>query len=115
VEFHETARRHRPDDVDVLAELGHAYTRLGRHRQGLEVDRELVALAPDNPTVHYNLACSLALLGQAEEAVAALEEAVRQGYEDLEHLLQDEDLACLRELSAFRSIVATLERAGRRR
>jgi len=114
VEFHETARRHHPDDLEVLAELGHAYTRLGRHQHGLEVDRRLVALAPDNPTVHYNLACSLALLGQAEEAVGALEEAVRLGYEDLAHLLQDADLASLRELPRFRSVVTTLEQAGRR-
>jgi len=115
VDFHETARRHRPDDLEVLAELGQAYTRLGRHAEGLEVDRRLVALAPDNPTVHYNLACSLALLGSPEEALAALENAVQRGYEDLTHLLRDEDLRSLRELPRFRRLVAALEDAGRRR
>lgn len=115
VDFHEAALRHRPDDVEVLAELGHAYTRLGRHPDGLEVDRRLARLAPDNPTVHYNLACSLALLGRGDEALDALDESVRLGYEDLPHLLRDEDLASLREQPRFRALVAALQDAGRRR
>ena len=56
------AARH-PANIDALAELGQVYTRLGRLSAGLEVDHQLVRLVPDNPTVHYNLACSLALLG----------------------------------------------------
>jgi len=113
VEFHSIARRHRPDDLEVLAELGHAYTRLGRIGEGLEVDRRLVALAPENPTVHYNLACSLALAGQGEDALGALESAVRLGYVDVAHLLRDEDLVSLRELPRFRSLVASLQDAER--
>jgi tetratricopeptide (TPR) repeat protein len=112
IEFHSIARRHRPDDLEVLAELGHAYTRLGRIDEGLAVDRRLVALAPDNPTVHYNLACSLALAGEFDAALASLEESVRLGYGDVTHLLDDEDLISLREMPRFQSLVASLKDAG---
>jgi hypothetical protein len=112
-EFHSIARKHRPDDLEVLAELGHAFTRLGRISEGLEIDRRLVVLAPENPTVHYNLACSLALAGSGDEALGALEAAVRLGYGDVVHLLRDEDLVSLRELPRFRSLVTSLQDARR--
>ncbi len=100
--------RRNPRNLDALAELGHALTRLGRHEEGLTVDRRLVRLAPDNSTVHYNLACSLALLGRAGDAVGALQRAVELGYDDAEHLIADEDLADLREEPRFREIVRRL-------
>lgn len=110
-EFLEVALRHRPLNVDALAELGHVYTSLGRHREGLEVDRRLVRLVPDNPTVHYNLACSLALVGDREEALTALEAAVEHGYVDVDFLLQDEDLKTLRGDPRFLELVERLREA----
>ena len=108
-EFLETARRARPDDADVLAELGHVYTRQGRNAEGLEVDRRLARLVPDNPTVHYNLACSLALTGSPVSALEALEEAVRLGYTDGGYLLEDSDLASLRADPRFQVLVRKLQ------
>jgi tetratricopeptide (TPR) repeat protein len=103
-------RRH-PDNLEALAELGHALTRLGRVAEGLEVDRRLVRLAPGNSTVHYNLACSLALLERPEESLDALERAIELGYDDAEHLLADDDLAVLRDEERFRSLVQRLRAA----
>jgi Flp pilus assembly protein TadD len=108
-DFLGVALRHRPEDVDVLGELGLVYTRLGRYTDGLEVDRRLVRLAPDNPTAHYNLACSLALCGQAEAALDSLETAVTFGYDDGPHLAADEDLASLRPQARF---VRLLDKLG---
>ena len=96
----------RPDDVHVLSDLGHVLTRLGRLEEGLGIDRRLGELLPEDPTVHYNLACSLALLERADEALDALERSVDLGYRDVQHLLQDEDLASLRELPRFQALVA---------
>ena len=98
-----------PENVAALAELGHLYTKLGRFEQGLEVDRRLVEVHPEDPTTHYNLACSLALLGHTEPCLDALDRAVALGYEDLEHLLADEDLASVREAPRFRALVRNLE------
>jgi tetratricopeptide (TPR) repeat protein len=107
-DFLEIALRHRPEDVDVLGELGLVYTRLGRYAAGLDVDRRLVRLAPQNPTAHYNLACSLALCGEASAALDALETAVTFGYDDGPHLAADDDLASLRTEPRFLKLLAKL-------
>jgi hypothetical protein len=89
-------------------ELGHVYTRAKRFQDGLGIDRDLVRFAPGDPTFRYNLACSLALLARASEALDALEQAVSLGYADAEHLLADEDLASLRAEPRFLEIVRAL-------
>jgi Flp pilus assembly protein TadD len=106
--FLETEIGLHPENLGAWMELGHVYTRAKRFEEGLAVDRELVRRAPNDPTVRYNLACSLALLGRTEEALDALEKAVALGYEDPEHLMADEDLASLRDEPRFREIVRAL-------
>jgi tetratricopeptide (TPR) repeat protein len=107
-------RRH-PGNIDALAELGHVYTRQGRVERGLEIDRELVRVVPDSATAHYNLACSLSLLGSKSEALVALERAVALGYSDPQFMLADDDLANLRPDPAFRALLHRLEAARTRR
>lgn len=101
----------RPANLGALAELGHALTRLERYQEGLEVDRMLVQLCPSDPLVHYNLACSLALLRQSEAAFEELERAVELGYAEPQHLLDDPDLESLRSDPRFQRLVERL-RAG---
>jgi len=108
------AHAHHPDDLEVLSELATLLTRLGRHAEGLALDERLVALAPADPTVHYNLACSLALCDRPETALDMLERAVELGYADLEHLLDDEDLARLRSEERFRTLVERLRKGAAR-
>lgn len=98
----------RPDNVDALAELGNVLTRLGRLEEGLDVDQRLARLAPDNPTVHYNLGCSLALLARNDEALGALEHAVELGYDDAQLLADDEDLENLRGDPRFLALLRKL-------
>lgn len=104
-EFYGSVTARQPSNVDALGELAHALTRLGRLEEGLVIDRRLVRLVPENPIVHYNLACSLALLERGDEAIDALERAVELGYEDSEHLLGDADLAGLHEDERFQRLV----------
>lgn len=108
-EFLEIEVERHPENLAALSELGHVYTRQGRHERGLGIDRRLVRLAPENPTVHYNLACSLALLDRAAEALDALEHAIGLGYDDPMFMLQDEDLEALRGEERFRDLVRRLE------
>jgi Flp pilus assembly protein TadD len=101
-----------PQNLDALAELGHVYTRQGSTAKGLEVDRSLVRLAPQNATAHYNLACSLALTGDIALAIASLERAIELGYDDAEFMSRDADLAALRGDARFEMLVRHLrERA----
>jgi Flp pilus assembly protein TadD len=107
-EFLARATRRHPTNVEALAELAGVLTQLGRLEEGLAADAQLVDLVPENPTVHYNLACSLALLGRKEAALDALERAIQLGYDDHEHLLQDSDLRSLRRDARFRELVVRL-------
>jgi Flp pilus assembly protein TadD len=108
--FFETELEQKPENLAALVELGHLYTRLGRVEDGLKVDRELARRLPDDPTVRYNLACSLALGRDVEGAFAELARAVELGYGDAEHLRTDEDLAALREDPRFGQLLARLSR-----
>lgn len=108
-EFLGRAVTRRPGNFDALFELGHVLTELGRHAEGLRVDLELVRLAPDNPIVHYNLGCSQALLGDKDDALASLRQAVELGYDDVEYLVSDEDLSSLRDDAGFQTLVRELE------
>ena len=109
--FLEVAIERRPDLTEALAELGHVYTRLGRHNEGLEVDLQLARLHPSNPTVHYNLACSLALLQKKDAALDALEKAADLGYDDADFMVQDDDLSLVREEERFLTLVRRIGRA----
>jgi tetratricopeptide (TPR) repeat protein len=111
-EFLEVEVERHPENLAALGELGHLYTQTARYEKGLEIDRKLVALRPEDSTTNYNLACSLALLGETEEALDALDRAVALGYADLEHLLADEDLESLRETPRFRAIAQMLGTLG---
>ena len=101
IKFYEELIQERPDFTQVLASLGDAYTRKGFYAEGLAVDRKLVRLKPDDPLVRYNLACSLSLTGALEAALDELKRAVLLGYEELDYILRDPDLASLRKTSGF--------------
>jgi len=108
IQFFEGVLKHNPADTDVIELLGGLYTKQGRIDEGLRMDRRLVRLAPNNPTAHYNLACSLALKRRKADAVRALRRAVEAGYIDLKWLREDPDLASLRSYPAFLEIEADI-------
>lgn len=110
-EFFGRALGRHPDNFEALSELATLLTRLGRLEEGLAADQRLASLAPDDPTVHYNLACSLALLARTEAALDALERAIALGYRDTEHLLADQDLASLSPAPRFQALLASLRAA----
>lgn len=99
-----------PGDFDLLVRLGELYPRLGRPLDGLKVDLKLIVMAPADPIVRYNLACSLALTGKVAAAMGALRDAIRLGYSDLDHLMQDSDLESVREQARFPEIIQLLRR-----
>jgi tetratricopeptide (TPR) repeat protein len=102
--------RERPNNALALISLGMVLTQLGRYTEGLVVDRKLVELQPEDSNARYNLACSLALVGECAQALSELEEAVRLGYDDPEHLIKDEVLISLREEPKFQELLAALQR-----
>lgn len=98
----------RRDNVPAMFELGTVLTRLRRFQEGLEIDRRLVRLQPDQPVLRYNLACSLALVEMNDEAVSELTKAIDLGYDDVDHMLKDRDLEILRRDERFADLVRRL-------
>jgi hypothetical protein len=74
------------------------------------VDQQLSRLQPRNPLVFYNLACSHALAGEFDQAVAALEKALALGYRDFRWLARDPDLHQLRQHPLYRSIQSRIRK-----
>ncbi|HMO04236.1 MAG TPA: hypothetical protein PKC67_10885 [Kiritimatiellia bacterium] len=109
--FLEGVLRRCPGHLPTMEALGDLYTRMGRIDEGLAIDESLTAADPRNPTYAYNLACSLALVGQKEKAIEALTRAVQLGYDDLEWLLKDSDLDSLRKHPHFVLILVHLKSA----
>ena len=109
VGFFESVLRHDRQCVEVIEILGGLYTKLGRIADGLKMDRKLVRLQPENPTAHYNLACSLALSKRNPEALRSLRDAVALGYRDFEWMSHDPDLLGLKRNPDFRALVAQLK------
>jgi Flp pilus assembly protein TadD len=95
-----------PDDADVLESLGHLLTRSGRLKDGLAADKRLVELRPDEPVAHYNLACSLALIGDAGAALERLRLALEMGFRDVAVIRKDRVFASLRGDPRFEALLA---------
>ncbi len=91
----------RPNQPEALSSAASALTALGYYEDGLRCDRRLAHLWADNAVVIYNLACSLALTQNTEEALETLERAIRLGYSDDGQMMKDADLASLRGLPRF--------------
>lgn len=110
ISFLEGLVRRDPEYVEALHLLGDDYTRRGRIADGLQVDRRLTELEPRNPMAFYNLACSLSLAGQLEEAAQAMETALDLGYRDFKWLARDPDLKALRKHPQFERLREKMRR-----
>jgi tetratricopeptide (TPR) repeat protein len=109
IEFFESVHRRCPDYLEVVGLLGGLYTRVGRITDGLKMDRKLVRLDPENPTAHYNLACSLALCRKRPDALRSLRQALALGYDDLDWMQQDPDLDILKDDPEFLQLLRQLK------
>ena len=99
----------RPDYVDVLRVMGNNLTLKGRYVQGLQIDKRLVPLRPQDPLAHYNLACSFALLKRPEQALKTLRLAVELGYRDFRYMREDRDLDSIGQDPRFRQLLREYE------
>ena len=112
ITFYEDILKRHPDYVEVLSVLGSLYTSNRMYAAGLKVDQRLASLRKDDPVVHYNLACSYALLRQAGRAFEALRKAIGLGYNDVKHMEKDKDLESIRSDPRYARIVAGMSAAS---
>ncbi|KAF0245603.1 MAG: hypothetical protein FD180_1471 [Planctomycetota bacterium] len=67
---------------------------------------------PDDGSAWYNLACCLALLERKNDAISALEQAVKGGFKDANHMKSDPDLKSIRKKKAYKAIVKEIDTAS---
>ena len=61
--------------------------------------------SPMKKNIYYNLACAYAKTQNKKKALENLRLAVENGFDDIEHIKQDEDLAYLRDSKEFQEII----------
>jgi hypothetical protein len=79
------------------------------HAAAIGFYRSSLVISDRDPRALYNLACSYARTGRAEEALSALQRAVARGFRDARHMAADPDLATLRDRKQFKDLLKTLE------
>ena len=110
IQFLEGVVKRDRQNIDALQILGDDYTTRGRYEDGLQIDRRLARLCPDDPLVQYNLACSFSLTAEYRKAANALRKAIQYGYRDFDHLRRDTDLDPLRQQPAYTAIEAEIKK-----
>ena len=100
-----------PENAEALKAIAEDYTSRAFYSKGLLTDLKLAKLLPDDPTVHYNLACSHALVGNRQAAFDALETAISLGYDDDSHMCADPDLQSIRSDPRFQELVARIKQS----
>ena len=98
-----------PDYVDVLRIMGNLLTLQGRFGEGLQIDKRLVQLRPNDALAHYNLACSYALLKRPDQSIKTLRRAIELGYRDFRYMREDRDLDAVRHDPRFRQLLREYE------
>ena len=107
--FFEDLHKRMPKDFRIASVLAHLYSETGRIDKGLRMDRKLVRLSPEDPTVHYNLACSLALKNRKADALKSLQAAITFGYDDYVWMCHDPDLTNLQNYHGFKKLCNDLK------
>jgi tetratricopeptide (TPR) repeat protein len=103
--------------VDVNPVEGRFWSKLGEARERAEAYREAIAaydkalaLRDGFPAeTAYRLACCHTLLGEREEALASLEQALALRFRHLDRAAKEEDLAGLRDNPHFRELVGLID------
>lgn len=72
----------------------------------LVILKEAVKLKPDDSSLLYNLACIYSLLNNKEEALNALEQAVKAGWNNFTHMQNDTDLENIKGEERFKKLIA---------
>jgi len=70
---------------------------------------DILFQAEPGPLVAYNVACSWALAGETENALAWLDRAVEQGFRDTTLLDQDNNFDSIRDTDGFRALRSWME------
>ncbi len=113
IQFYENVLKGSPDFIEAMMALADLYTKKGLYREGLNLDERLSRLRPEDSVIFYNLACSYSLLNNSYAALNAIKKAIELGYDDFEHLYNDQDLANLLADAQFQQYLKDVQKKRR--
>jgi tetratricopeptide (TPR) repeat protein len=93
-----------------LYEGAREFTNRKQYDQAAQNFSIIALIAPDNPRVHYNLACAYALNKDKSRAIEALKKSVEKGFNDRAALESDRELDSIREDADYKRIVEDLKK-----
>ncbi len=97
-----------PDEARPYILAAGALARLGQRERAKQWIDRAQSLAPDDDAILYNAGCALAILGEQDEALDALERAIDAGLAGGDWVPQDPDWESLRDQTRFKELVARL-------
>ena len=101
-----------PDNPRVHYLAGGLMLHLGQREKGLAYADKALAMRPDDFGTIYNVACAHSLAGDHERALDLLERALATGHGYYDWIMNDSDLASLRELPRFQQLMASMRERG---
>jgi predicted Zn-dependent protease len=100
-----------PEDVRARILLAGNLAYLGSAHEAISELKTAVALRPKDANVLYNAACTYALLGRKQEAMALLTRSKEAGFLNLDWATKDPDLTCLRDEPEFKALISSQKAA----
>lgn len=95
-----------PDELDAWLDRGAISKDEGDFAAAIRDTREVLKRDPNHPIGVYNLACYLALAGESDAALDALERAIEISASNAEDARQDDDFRSLRKNARFRKLTS---------
>ena len=107
----ESSRKHlalNPHDARAYVLGAGAFARLGETQRAKEWAERAMSIAPDDDAILYNAGCALAVVGEEELALDALQRAIGAGLAGGDWIPQDPDWERLRDHPRFQRLVQQL-------
>lgn len=92
----------------ILYQLALSETGASRYPEAIEAFEEAMKLGTPKANGYYNIACLHARMNRKEEALAALERAIAEGFRDRATMTGDPDLASIRGEPKYAELLARL-------
>ncbi|GAI44381.1 unnamed protein product, partial [marine sediment metagenome] len=99
-----------PERTGLYINLGCTYAKEGDLSNCLVHWKKAAAIDGRYDTLHYNIACFYALRDDIESAIHHLKLAVDKGYRDVEHLIEDPELASIRNDPRIKAIITNIKK-----
>ncbi len=95
-----------PDDARARIIFAISLAELDRKDEALRECSQALELTPDDPLMLYNCTCLYSRLGEPQQALETLRQAIAVGYANFPWIKQDPDMIPLRDNPEFQALIA---------